>query len=209
MDLCTQFFPHVTAYFMYLVKGLEFQEAILRHYERRYGIEVLRVPHFMLSEWLRYGTFRMPDFDVPIISTKELYDYTRDLCGTWWIACGERISDSIIRRAMIKHSGTIDNLRGRIYPIAYWRKAEIMYYVRRKHLRLSLENTALGFSFRSLMPTDMQKIKDRFPSDYEKIIDAFPLVEVSRLQEVYREEGCNKHESIAVSEGRGNNSKQK
>jgi phosphoadenosine phosphosulfate reductase len=185
LDLCSRFFKHVTGYFMYLVKGLEFQENTLRHYERRYGIEIKRVPHFMLSEWLRYGTLRQPDFDIPVVSTKETYDYVRDMTGIWWIACGERISDSIIRRAMIKHSGTIDEQRGRVYPIAYWNKPDIMYYVKRERLRLSAENEALGFSFRSLMPHDLQLIKQRFPSDYEKIKLWFPLVEASRLQDEY------------------------
>ena len=185
LDLCRRFFPKVTGFFMYLVKNLEFQEIALRHYERRYGIEIKRIPHFMLSEWLRYGTLRPPDFDVPIISTKETYDYVRSLSGTWWIACGERISDSIVRRAMIKHSGTIDDLRGRIYPVAYWRKQEILYYVKKNRLRLSGENSALGFSFRSLMPKDLQAIKERFPQDYEKIREWFPLIEASRLQNEY------------------------
>ena len=185
LDLCKKFFPHVTGFFMYLVKGLEFQESALRHYERRYGIEILRVPHFMLSEWLRYGTMRQYDFNVPIVSTKETYDYIREQTGIWWIACEERISDSIVRRAMIKHSGTIDDQRGRIYPIAYWRKQEVLYYAKKERLRLSAENAALGFSFRSLMPKDLQAIKSRFPKDYEKIRSWFPLVEASRLQEEY------------------------
>lgn len=185
LDLCRQFFPHVTGFFMYLVKDLEFQEVALRHYERRYGIEIKRIPHFMLSEWLRYGTLRQPDFDVPIVSTKETYDYARSLTDIWWIACGERISDSIVRRAMIKHSGTIDEQRGRVFPIAYWRKSDVLYYVKKQRLRLSAENTALGFSFRSLMPKDLQAIKRKFPNDYEKIRSWFPLVEASRLQDEY------------------------
>lgn len=185
LDLCKQFFPHVSGFFMYYIKGLEFQEKILRHYERRYDIEIKRIPHFELSEFLRYGTLRQPDFDVPIISTKDVYDYARELTGIWWIACGERITDSIIRRAMIKHSGTIDEQRGRIYPIAYWRKSEVLYYVKTKKLRLSLETKTVGFSFASLMPQEMQKIKEHFPQDYEKIKSWFPLVEASRLQDEY------------------------
>lgn len=185
LDLCKRFFPHVTGYFMYLVKGLEFQEATLRHYERRYGIEILRIPHFMISEWLRYGTFRRPDFDIPIVSTKETYDYARELSGIWWIAGGERTTDSIVRNAMIKHSGTIDDKRGRIYPIAYWSKPEVMYYVQREKLRISAEASCLGWSFRSLMPQDLKKIKEQYPRDYEKIREWFPFVDASRLQAEY------------------------
>lgn len=70
---------------MYLVKGLEFQEKTIRYYENKYDVEMLRVPHFMLSDFLRYGSFRMPDLDVPIIKTVDLYNYMRNETGIYWI----------------------------------------------------------------------------------------------------------------------------
>ena len=129
LDLCMKYFKNVTPYFMYLVKGLEFQEKTIRYYENKYDVEMLRVPHFMLSDFLRYGSFRMPDLDVPIIKTVDLYNYMRNETGVYWICAGERISDSIVRRAMIKNSGTIDSKRGRIYPVAQWNKSNIMSYL--------------------------------------------------------------------------------
>lgn len=159
LDLCMKYFKNVVPYFMYLVKGLEFQEKTIRYYENKYDVEMLRVPHFMLSDFLRYGSFRMPDLDVPIIKTVDLYNYMRNETGVYWICAGERISDSIVRRAMIKNSGTIDSKRGRIYPVAQWNKSNIMSYLKINKLPLSLENKTLGFSFRSLMGEDMIKIK--------------------------------------------------
>ena len=55
LDVCFRYFQHVQPYFMYLVPDLEFQERTLRHYEARYHTKILRVPHFMLSDFLRYG----------------------------------------------------------------------------------------------------------------------------------------------------------
>lgn len=52
LDLCMKYFKNVTPYFMYLVKGLEFQEKTIRYYENKYDVEMLRVPHFMLSDFL-------------------------------------------------------------------------------------------------------------------------------------------------------------
>ena len=114
LDVCTRFFKHVVGYFMYVVKGLSFQEATLRFYEKKYGIEIIRIPHFQTSDYMRYGIFRVPDEDVPIISTLDCYNYLREKTGIYWIAAGERISDSVVRRAMIKHSSTIDTVRGRV-----------------------------------------------------------------------------------------------
>jgi len=102
LDVCMGHFAHVEGFFMYQVRGLSFQESILRYYEDKYGIPIHRIPHFELSQWLRYGLFRPCDFDCPIVSVKETYDYMRENTDIWWIAAGERIADSVWRRAMIK-----------------------------------------------------------------------------------------------------------
>lgn len=184
LDLCVKYFKKVIPFFMYLVQGLEFQEKTIKYYEKKYNLEMLRVPHFMLSDFLRYESFRMPDLEVPIIKTVDLYNYMRHETGVYWICAGERISDSIVRRAMIKNSGTIDKKRGRIYPVAQWKKSNIVSYLKINKLPLSLENKALGFSFRSLMGADMIKIKEYFPNDFERIKRDFPLIEATIRKEL-------------------------
>lgn len=179
LDLCFKYFKHVKPVFMYLVRGLEFQERTIRWYEDKYDTEVLRVPHFMLSDFLRYGSFRPMDLDVPIVKTAEAYNYIREKTGVYWIAGGERISDSIIRRAMIKQSSSIDISRGRFFPLAYWRKKHVMSYIKQHNIPLSLESRELGFSFRSLEGRELSVIKEKFPKDFEKIKADFPLIEAS------------------------------
>lgn len=175
LDLCMRYFERVHPYFLYLVPGLSFQERTVCWYERHYGIEILRLPHFEVSNFLRYGTFREYDFSVPIVSVSDLYSYLRGVTGATWIAAGERIADSIIRRAMIKSTGSIDARRGRLYPVAYWRKAEVMNYIRRKRLYLPPDSRQFGFSFRSLEGKQLAFVKDRYPDDYEKIRQFYPF----------------------------------
>lgn len=191
LDLCVRHFRHVEAFFMYLVRDLSFQESMLRHYEKRYGIKVHRVPHFMLSDFLRYGTFRVMDFDVPVVSVRETYDFLREKTGIWWIACGERIADSVVRRAMIKQSSSIDVKRGRFYPVAEWNKQDVLSYINQRRLYLGQESKRLGFSFRGLMPEDLLQIKHHFPHDYAKIQQWFPLVEASIKQYEYSQQVPN------------------
>lgn len=179
LDLCMKYFKRVEGFFMYQVKGLSFQEAIIRYYEDKYGIPIYRIPHFMLSEWLRYGLFRPYDWSVPVVSVKETYEYIRQKTDIYWIAAGERINDSLWRRGMIKSTGTIDIKRGRFFPIAEWTKDDVIAYIRQHKLRVGAESARLGFSFRSLMGKDMQAIKKHYPADYEKIKEWFPLVEVA------------------------------
>lgn len=188
LDLCVKHFQHVDVFFMYLVKGLSFQEATLRHYEKRYGITIHRIPHFMLSDFLRYGTFRVMDFSVPIVSVKNCYDYMRARTDAWWVACGERIADSVVRRAMIKQSSSIDEKRGRFYPVAEWKKQDVVAYIKQHRLYVGPESSRLGFSFRGLMPQDLLQIKEHYPQDYEKIVSWFPLVEASIKQHEYSQQ---------------------
>lgn len=179
LDLCFKYFKNVYPFFMYIVPNLDFQERTLNYYEKRYNMEIIRVPHFMLSDFLRYGTYRIPDLNVPMVKTVELYNYLREKTGAHWICAGERIADSIVRRAMIKESSSIDTKRGRFYPIAYWNVRQVRSYNKQRKLPLSLENKKLKHSFRSLMPSEVANIKQIFPSDYEKIKEMFPLVEAS------------------------------
>lgn len=186
LDLCTRYFEHVAAFFLYIVPGLSFQERQLEWYEKRYGVEIMRLPHPMVSEFMRYGTYRDPDPGVKVMGINDVYSFVRWYTGMWWIAAGERIDDSIVRRAMIKHSGTIDEQRGRIYPVATWSKKEVFAYMKAKRLRLGGDSRALGFSFRGLEGNQLHAIKQKFPEDYEKIRAYYPFCESAvRRYEAY------------------------
>lgn len=174
LDLCMRYFDRVQPFFLYLCPGLEFQEETLGWYERRYGTEIIRLPHFELSNFMRYGSFREPDRRVPIVSITDEYNYLRLQTGITWVAAGERIADSIVRRAMIKKSGTIDAKRGRFYPIANWSKREVLAYIKHHRLKLPRDSRDLGFSFKSLDGGELAYIKKQYPSDYMRILDMYP-----------------------------------
>jgi len=178
LDLCTRYFRRVGVYFLYYVPDLSFQERVLRWAERRYGVEIYRLPHWELAQFLQQGTWRPVDLDVPVIEVADLYQHLRAHFNMHWIAGGERIADSIWRRAMIKQSGTIDLKRGRIYPVAHFTKAHILAYIKSHRLHVSEESRVLGFSFRSLLPDDMRQIRQHYPEDFARIKAMFPLVEV-------------------------------
>ena len=182
MDLCFKYFKHVVPFFMYICPGLEFQENMLRWYERQYDTEIIRVPHMDTSEFFRYGTFRTPDFNVPIISINDIYAYLREQTGIWWIAAGERIADSIIRRAMIKESSSIDVKRGRFYPISEWNKSKVMQYIKFRHLKLGNDSKQLHFSFKSLEGRELAFVKQYYPEDFKKLLKLYPFAEAAVLR---------------------------
>ncbi|MEG0505552.1 MAG: phosphoadenosine phosphosulfate reductase family protein, partial [Raoultibacter sp.] len=100
--------------------------------------------------------------------------YLRVKTGATWIAAGERINDSIIRRAMIKRSGSIDRKRARFYPIANWTKKEVLQYIKHHKLKLPADSKSLGFSFKSLEGKELAFVQDHYPDDYQKIIRLYP-----------------------------------
>lgn len=77
LDLCFRHFERVQPFFMSYVPGMEFQEAVIRKYERKYGVNCIRIPHFETSNFFRYGTYREEDLNVPIISVTDEYNYLR------------------------------------------------------------------------------------------------------------------------------------
>lgn len=175
LDLCFRYFKNVKPFFMYLVPDLEFQERQLRWYEEKYDTEIIRLPHFEMSNALKYGAFRDIDYSVDLVKMNDVYAHLRQQTGIHWIAAGERAKDSIVRNAMIKNSGSIDYKRGRFYPVAYWSKKEILEYIKFKKLYLSPEQKQMGFSFRGLTGKELSIVQELYPDDYKKILKVFPF----------------------------------
>lgn len=175
MDMCFRYFKKVRAFFMYICPGLSFQEKTLEWYERKYQTEIIRIPHMDVSEFFHWGSFRIPDPTFPVVSINDIYKYVRLETDIWWIAAGERIDDSIIRRAMIKKSGSIDAQRGRFYPVSMWKKKEVIQYIKFHNLYLGADSKKLGFSFKSLWGKELLMLKEHFPDDYQKILHLYPF----------------------------------
>lgn len=181
LDLCCRYFKNVKAFFLYICPDLSFKEKTLQWYEKKYQIEIERLPHFDLAQALRYGSFRNVDMSVPIISMNEIYNYVRIKFDTWWIAAGERMDDSLWRRGMIHNSSTIDEKRGRFFPVAMWSKKEILDYIKFHNLYMGVDSRKLGFSFTAPVREELAMVKQYFPDDYEKLIRFYPFAEASLL----------------------------
>ena len=175
LDLCFRYFKRVVPYFMYNCPGLSFQERALKWYEKKYQTEIIRLPHPDVCEYFHYGSFRPGDPSFPIMSFNDVADYMRHITGIDWIACGERMDDSLFRRGMIHASGTIDENRGRFYPVAMWKKREIYDYIKYHKLYRDEWSRKMGYSFSNLDGRVLKQMKDHFPDDYLKILKLYPF----------------------------------
>lgn len=176
LDLCMRHFKTVKVFFEYMVPDLHYEEDILTWYEKKYGIEIIRTPGSCVAEAYHYGEFRPTDLSFPIVSQTDVFNYLRVQTDCYFIASGERIDDSLQRRAMIKKTGTIDINARRFYPVALWKKSEILDYIKFHKLYLSRAQKELGYSLTPFGADSLIWHKNNYPDDYYKILKQFPLI---------------------------------
>ena len=196
LDLCMKYFKHVEVFFEYLVPNLGYQEKLLNWYENKYDINIVRLPCEDISFMFHYGVYRNLDLSYPIISQTDIYNYMRLKTGIPWVANGERINDSLERRAKIKHSGTIDPKQRKFYPVANFTNREIYDYIKFHKLYLDAAQKERGHSLSLYGTKDLTYVKNHFPSDFEKICRLYPYIEVVlKHYESYEKEKNNHGEN--------------
>lgn len=206
LDLCVKHFERVVPYFMYIVKGLEFQEVHLKYVERLYSLEIIRVPDWRLCQVIRSGVARHQtrlSQSVPSVSWKDVEHYIRQKSGIHWIASGETAFESMQRRGMIMSSDRgIDIPRGHIYPVGFWRRSRIESYLTQAGLTLPCEYRVMskGRSFGGVLPDQIYDIRKNYPRDFEKIKELFPLVESQAIRFEVEQDERKRAKANAVSD---------
>lgn len=186
LALCKQHFAVVRAYFMFTVPGLSFQERYLGYLERKFEVDIWRVPHWMLSLMFRSGAGRhLTEASLGVRKTRARHHdaWMREKYGVGWIATGEKYSDSLERNTQMVKCDGVNEQRQRLWPIAWWTHHDVQAYLTRLGVmfppdyRLRLDDKRNG-SFGSLLrPAELIPIRDNYPEDYQKILRQFPLAE--------------------------------
>lgn len=169
------------AFFLYWVKGLEFQEVVLEAAERRYGIKILRLPHFQVpwllgSQLLSEYRANYPEF--PSISMRDLQDHVRRKFGMHWIATGEKANDSFTRRFMMRAlKQQWDWKRGIWYPLYDWNNEQVFVYMRLNRIAMPPEYQFMKDSWGSMRGQSLTVLRQHFPEDYRRVLEVFPFAE--------------------------------
>jgi phosphoadenosine phosphosulfate reductase len=184
-------FPRVTPYFLYWVKGLEFQEQTLRAAERRYGLSIMRVPHAYLAAYYKRSDFRhdLPSNEMRAsrLSVTDQENALRVETGINWLITGKKRADSLWRRgelaAPAKTYG-IDDKRRNIFPLIDWTDPDVWSYLKFARIPAPPEYRVFaGIAPRSLswdlnshkQGRYLLRIRDAWPDDYARILNKFPL----------------------------------
>ncbi len=110
------------------------------------------------------------------------------------IICKGKLPDGSRRRGMIHNSSSIDQKRGRFYPLAMWKRKECLDYIKYHKLYYSQDQREKKKgSFGSLHGENLYIIREYYPEDYERILQLYPFAGagVKRYEE-YLLKGENK-----------------
>ena len=90
---------------------------------------------------------------------------------------------------MLNKSGSVDLKRGRMYPLCYWVKKDVLDYIKLKKLYYPSFYQKLGFSLHSLHGEQLYKLREVYPDDYRKVLKFFPEAGAGVAQyEFYKKE---------------------
>jgi phosphoadenosine phosphosulfate reductase len=166
----------ITPVFMYFVKGLSFQEKILKHYEKLYDIQIERIPHNDVK-WM------MANDKKRRVRQGDVEAFLRNEYNISMLVYGYRKDESLQRRGMLAHlDHAIDWKFKKAYPLAEWREPHIRKYVQKERLILP-DSYRLGYrDINSFKGEALMYVYYNFPEDYKKIIEVYPLLEAERVR---------------------------
>jgi phosphoadenosine phosphosulfate reductase len=182
LDLAAQAFGarNVVAFFMYLVPDLHCEQGPVRAAARRYGIELVTVPHWDLGRMLKYAVLRTHINGTDKWRDIKLGDVellVRHKTGIRWIVYGHRADESLERRGMLKDVDGCDVERARVYPLRWWKGRDSYAYLRQKRIPVPSMFGGTRNAGISLAPNVLRYLRDHHPSDYAKVIEMFPFAE--------------------------------
>ena len=174
LDLCSRFFEHVEAFFMYFVPGLECVDFELEKARRRWGVKIHEFPHWSGSIAVGEGIYTFPPLmSVPKWGLGDVFALAQSASGIKLIASGARSGDSPWRRRNMATTSYYDDV---IFPLRKWGKFEVLSYLKARSIPLppSSGKAATGID---LSTPSLLWLHDTFPRDFARICEVFPFAE--------------------------------
>lgn len=165
----------VVPFFLYVVRGISFQEKAIAWYERRYGETVLRRAHPALHDYIKYGLFRpRAHMEMKRLKWGDVLDGLREETGIAPVLLGWKQTDSLDRRIVLRQLpmeafGKGDRL---VYPLSHWTDKMVMAYIRQHRI---IEPVRIGRAGDvALTPASLRFLRENYPQDYQRVLAEFP-----------------------------------
>jgi 3'-phosphoadenosine 5'-phosphosulfate sulfotransferase (PAPS reductase)/FAD synthetase len=182
LDLAAEHFKSIVCFHLYTVRGMRCLEAPLEVVCKRYGAELIYVPHWDLARLMRNEVLR--PFNVRAGGLRKMKKadserLARKRSGIDWIAYGERLSDSFVRRLFWRKLDGVYEEGKRCTLIPDWLDADVAGYMTAKKLptpcTFGSKTTSSGFE---LSPDVLSWLKQKHPDDFAQVLKTFPAAEV-------------------------------
>ncbi|MCT4602474.1 MAG: phosphoadenosine phosphosulfate reductase family protein [Marinifilum sp.] len=191
LDLLSPLFKEVHCVFMYFVEGLEHQNPILVYPKRYPNVTIHQYPHWMVSHYYRrsYYRFHRVDENIPTLSLGDIEEKARRDTGCKWVVNGAKQSDGLNRNLMLGtlKFNSINDKSHRTYPLAMWKKADVLAYMRHHRLSKPVEYTMNKSNGIDLKLDVLLFLREQFPEDYHKILKHFPFAEKLIFEHDFKE----------------------
>lgn len=181
-DLCSKHFNDVVCVFMYLVKGLDYENRYISWAEKRYkNITFIQTPHYALPSFIRNGYLGIQKIEkYPKTSIKQIDEKIRQKTGIEYSVYGFKKSDGITRRLMLNPlEDGMHPKTNKCYPLKDLKNSDVLNYIK--------DNDLINpFNYGTLKPSSgcdistpefQDYLRKNYPSDLQKIYNQFPLAQ--------------------------------
>lgn len=186
MDLACKVFKHVEAFHWFMVPGLRYIEEQMMAAKRRWGVDVVQIPHWDLINALREGVFCDAHdvlFEVEPMTLRDGYAYALETFGARLILNGMKECDGMQRKMFFsrieRHIGTAN---GAVWeciksPIRKWHKRDVLDYLEANGIQPPRTPSGVVSFGVGLTHQSLTWLHDEYPDDYKKLLKWFPYAE--------------------------------
>lgn len=177
LDLMAPHFEKIVCVFMYFVKNLRHVQPYLDHAAKYPNVEVVQVPHFMLSAIYNVGRYCVPDPRIKPIQLKHIDKRVRKMTGIDWTFYGWKQADNMTRRIVLRNydQQAICVSTQKVYPLSLWKKADVLAYIAHHRLPMPVDygskKASVGVQFDAEV---FAWLRQKYPDDLQRIYDVFP-----------------------------------
>ena len=184
IDLCSKLFSEVVAFQWFCVSGLEVCEAPLRMAKVKWGVDVMRIPHWDMVNAMKSGVWcdATPAFDgIPDLDLKRGYAFALASCEAQICATGMKEADGMQRRQFFANIRDSKDpvWRKLIHPCREWTKRQVEDYLKSNGIELpriigGTISGGVGLTHRSIC-----WMHDNAKEDYAKFLKWYPYAEAA------------------------------
>lgn len=184
LDLATRFFKTIVPVYFYWVPGLEVIDSRLQIAEERYGLPILRFPHWDFINALRegiYGWESDTQEQLPKLILRDNYNMARQATAIELVLDGCKKGDSRFRKRILQQDKRVNVTS----PIAEWKDSLVFAYLKIHQIPMPHVPEGQRMTGIDLKATNLLWLQQHYPDDYRKLIHWFPFAECAYYRQLW------------------------